>query len=117
MHAYPTPAALLVLGILLGGGVPAFGGASPGYTPIVATMAGHTITLTGEHLTPGEVVDVARHGAKVALSPGARQRESDNYGLLLEAAAEGVAVYGFNRGRRPLSARSDLHCRMTNRAQ
>src|SRR5262249_29736577 len=49
-------------------------------------------------LTPAEVVEVARYGAKVMLSPEARARENDNYGLLLEAAAEGVAVYGFNRG-------------------
>ena len=41
---------------------------------------------------------MARHGAKVQLSPAARQRETDNYGLLLEAATEGVAVYWFNRG-------------------
>src|SRR6202023_1485272 len=37
-------------------------------------------------------------GAKVQLSPEAKQRQADNYGLLLEAAAEGVAVYWFNRG-------------------
>jgi histidine ammonia-lyase len=98
MHAYATPAALCALGTLLGGGVPAVGGTPPAYTPIAPTMVGHTITLTGENLTAGEVVEVARYGAKVALSPEARQRESDNYGLLLEAAAEGVAVYGFNRG-------------------
>jgi histidine ammonia-lyase len=65
---------------------------------MVPTMADHTVTLTGEQLTPREVVEVARYGARVALSPGAVAREADNYGLLLEAAAEGVAVYGFNRG-------------------
>ena len=37
-------------------------------------------------------MQVARYGAG-RLSPEARQREADNYGLLLEAAAEGVAVY------------------------
>jgi len=98
MHATLKPAALLALAALLAGAMPPVGASSPAYTPIAPTMAGHTITLTGEQLTPGEVVEVARYGAKVALSPEARARASDNYGLLLEAAAEGVAVYGFNRG-------------------
>ncbi len=47
---------------------------------------------------PDEVVQVARYGAKVSLSSEARQRSADAYGLLLEAAAEGVSVYWFNRG-------------------
>ena len=68
------------------------------YTPITPTMADKTITLTGHDLTIDQIVQVARYGAKVQLSPEARQREADNYGLLLEAAAEGVAVYWFNRG-------------------
>src|SRR5882757_10407582 len=66
------------------------------YTPITPTMADKTITLTGHDLTIDQIVQVARYGAKVQLSPEARQREADNYGLLLEAAAEGVAVYWFN---------------------
>jgi histidine ammonia-lyase len=61
-------------------------------------MADKTITLTGHDLSIEQVVQVARYGAKVELSPTARQREADNYGLLLEAAAEGIAVYWFNRG-------------------
>jgi len=32
------------------------------------------------------------------LSPEARHTQADNYGLLLEAAAEGIPVYWFNRG-------------------
>jgi histidine ammonia-lyase len=98
MHVRSVCAALVAVGTLLGFETSASGTGSPGYTPIVPTMASHTITLTGEQLTPGEVVEVARYGARVALSADARRRESDNYGLLLEAAAEGVAVYGFNRG-------------------
>jgi histidine ammonia-lyase len=68
------------------------------YTPITPTLVGQTITLTGHDLTIEQIVQVARYGAKVQLSPEAKQRESDNYGLLLEAAAEGVAIYWFNRG-------------------
>jgi histidine ammonia-lyase len=67
------------------------------YEPIVPTLADRTITLTGHDLTIEQVVDVARHGAKVQLSPEARQRSLDAYGLLLEAQAEGVTMYGFNR--------------------
>jgi len=72
--------------------------APPAYTPITPSMADRTITLTGHDLTIEQIVAVARYGAKVALAPEARQREQENYGLLLEAAAEGVPVYWFNRG-------------------
>jgi len=34
----------------------------------------------------------------VELSADARRHEADGYGLLLEAAAEGMPVYWFNRG-------------------
>src|SRR5580698_11482884 len=71
---------------------------SGAYAPITPTMTDKTITLTGHDLTIEQIVQVARYGAKVELSTAARQREADNYGLLLEAAAEGVAVYWFNRG-------------------
>ena len=68
------------------------------YTAINPSAAGQTITLTGHDLTLEQIVQVARYGAKVQLSPEAQQREADNYGLLLEATAEGVPVYWFNRG-------------------
>jgi len=72
--------------------------ADTGYQPITPTMSEDTVTLTGGDMTIEQVVDVARYGAKVQLSPAAMQRQADNYGLLLEAATEGVAVYWFNRG-------------------
>ena len=68
------------------------------YRAIVPSLADKTIVLTGRDLTIEQVVQVARHGAKVALSPEARQRSADAHALLLEAAAEGVSVYWFNRG-------------------
>ncbi len=80
----------------LSAGLPA--SAAAGYQAISASKSDSVITLTGHDMTIEQVVDVARHGAKVQLSPEARQRQADNYGLLLEAAAEGVAVYWFNRG-------------------
>src|ERR1700693_6142345 len=61
-------------------------------------MPDKTIVLTGRDLTVDQVVQVARYGAKVALTPEARQRSADAHALLLEAAAEGVSVYWFNRG-------------------
>jgi histidine ammonia-lyase len=68
------------------------------YRPINPTMSEKTVVLTGRDLSIDEVVQVARYGAKVALSPEARQRSADAHALLLEAAAEGVSVYWFNRG-------------------
>src|SRR5882724_10015538 len=70
----------------------------PAYHLITPSQADKTVVLTGHDLTVEQVVQVARFGAKVALSPEARQRSADAYGLLLEAAAEGVPVYWFNRG-------------------
>ncbi len=69
----------------------------PPYHAISPTLADRTILLTGRDLTADQVVQVARYGARVALSPEARQRSADSYGLLLEAAAEGIPVYWFNR--------------------
>jgi histidine ammonia-lyase len=68
------------------------------YHAITPTSSGQVITLTGHDLTIEEVIAVARHGAKVRLAPEAKQRNADNYGLLLEAQAEGVPIYRFNRG-------------------
>jgi histidine ammonia-lyase len=68
------------------------------YAPITPTMNDRTVTLTGHDLTIEQIIMVARHGAKVELSADARQHQADNYGLLLEAAAEGIPVYWFNRG-------------------
>src|SRR4249920_187449 len=67
------------------------------YRPITATMTDRTITLTGHDLTIEQLIDIARHGAKVAVSAAAMQRAADSFGLILEAQHEGVAVYRFNR--------------------
>jgi histidine ammonia-lyase len=87
--------ALIMIGGLMAN-TPAL--AESGYRPINPTMLDKSITLTGHELTIEQLVDVARNGAKVQLSAEAKQRQTDNYGLLLEAAAEGIAVYWFNRG-------------------
>ena len=89
----------LLVCALLGPMMPSAGAlAQSPYAPIVPSRAGESIVLTGHDLTIDQVVAIARHGAKVTLSPEAKQRQSDAYGLLLEASAEGIAIYGFNRG-------------------
>jgi histidine ammonia-lyase len=72
--------------------------AAPEFRAIVPQMADRTVTLTGHDMTIEQVVAVARYGAKVQLSPDAKQRQQDQYGLLLEAPAEGVSVYWYTRG-------------------
>jgi len=89
-------AGLIVAGASMGA-LPALAQGDLGYHAIDPTE-NKTITLTGHDLTIDEVIEVARGGAQVQLSPEAKQREIDNYGLLLEAPAEGVSVYWFTRG-------------------
>ncbi len=67
------------------------------YHAIDPKMAGTTVTLTGNDLTIDQLVQVARYGAKVALSPEAKQRTLDTYNLMNEGAAEGISIYLFNR--------------------
>jgi histidine ammonia-lyase len=71
--------------------------ATPAFTPIDPIKADKTIILDGHSLSIDQIVDVARNGAKVELSADALRRQEDNYGLLLEATAEGISVYWFNR--------------------
>jgi histidine ammonia-lyase len=70
----------------------------PAYHRIAPTMASKTITLTGHDLTIDQVIDVARHGARIRVTPQAMQRMADAYGLLLEGSTQGVSIYWFNRG-------------------
>jgi len=68
------------------------------YETIDPVAASETVVLTGRDLTIEQAMRVARDGARVELSSEALQRSADAYGLLLQAAAEGVPVYWFNRG-------------------
>jgi histidine ammonia-lyase len=94
-RAQPWAAAV---GILLFSPWASFADGEGVYHAINPSMVDENITLTGHDLTIDQVIQVARYGAKVQLSPEAKQRETDNYGLLLEAATEDVPVYWFNRG-------------------
>lgn len=68
------------------------------YRPIVPSRAAESFALNGHELSIDQLVAIARDGARVSLSADAQRRQSDAYGLLLEASAEGIAIYGFNRG-------------------
>jgi histidine ammonia-lyase len=94
----PVGAGVGLLLSLLGSAASADASAPLPYHPITPSMAEQTVVLTGRDLSIDQVVQVARYGAKVALSAEARQRSADAHALLLEAAAEGVSVYWFNRG-------------------
>lgn len=72
--------------------------AASAYSPSDQTLAGKTITLTGKAMTVDQVVQIARHGAKVQLSASARQRSRAAYDLLLQGATENIPIYWFNRG-------------------
>ena len=96
--SYWTARAAAAVVLLLAGAI-----ASPSvsaqqtYHPIQAGAADRTVTLTGSDLTIDQVIGVAREGAKVAVTPQARQPSADRYGLLLEGAAEGMSIYRLNR--------------------
>jgi histidine ammonia-lyase len=68
------------------------------YNPIVPRDAGKTVNLDGKHLAIDQLVSIARYGAKVQLTPAARQRSLNAYLLLLEGARENIPIYYFNRG-------------------
>ncbi len=61
-----------------------------------AAAATDPITLTGHDLTVEQVIAVARNGQAVEISPEAARHQEDAHGLLLEGAAEGVPIAGFN---------------------
>ena len=70
----------------------------PAYAAITPTMENKTITLTGHDLTIEQVIDIARHGAKVKLSEEAIERAEAGRGLLAQGDEEGMTIYGTNRG-------------------
>jgi histidine ammonia-lyase len=97
-RAFRSPVTPLVAVLALGAAGLAAATPAPAYRPITPTAGSETVTLTGGSLSIEDLVRVARDGARVVLSAESRQRQADNYGLLLEAAAEGIPVYWFNRG-------------------
>jgi len=68
------------------------------YVPIHPVAGVQPVRLSGHAMTVEDVVRVARDGAPVEWTAEAMAEMSANYGLLLEATAEGIPVYWFNRG-------------------
>jgi histidine ammonia-lyase len=86
----------LLVGLLLAG---VLGAASAhAYNPITPTKADKTITLTGRNMTIQDLVDIARHGAKVRVANQLRRSAAANLQLVFEGARQGIPIYGFNRG-------------------
>ncbi len=102
----------LLTALLMGVALPASAalGATP-YRVISPTLAAQTVTLTGHDLSIDQLVAIARFGAKVRLSPELTQGAEASFGLVLQAQAEGVPVYLFNRspgsGREQVSLKGD----------
>ena len=87
---------LLALTVIVASGFCGVVLAAEVYRPITPTMADKTITATGHDLSIDQLVQIARYGARVQLSPELRQGAADSFGLVLQAQAEGVPVYLFN---------------------
>jgi histidine ammonia-lyase len=70
------------------------------YTPIkpAAAAEARTVVLTGHDLSLDDLIAVARYGAKVRFSPQAIANAEAGIGLLAQGNAEGLAIYGTNRG-------------------
>lgn len=62
-----------------------------------AGWASATVTLTGHDLTQTQAWRVAQ-GEEVAIAPAALKHVSDSYDLVMEAARQGVEVYGLTVG-------------------
>ena len=56
------------------------------------------VEITGEDLTVGDVVAVARDGAAATLAPAALERVRTGWEIVRRAAAEGRPVYGLTTG-------------------
>jgi histidine ammonia-lyase len=67
------------------------------YVPVSRTAENKTIVVNGHNMTPADIAQVARYGAKIQLSAAARQRSLNAYYLLLEGSREGIPIYWFNR--------------------
>ncbi|WP_157218880.1 aromatic amino acid ammonia-lyase [Flavisphingomonas formosensis] len=86
---------MVATAMLLGISGPA--SAETDYRPITPTMADRTVTLTGHDLSIDQLVDIARFGAKVRVADELRDGAAASFGLILQAQAEKVPVYLFNR--------------------
>lgn len=89
---------MAVLGLILGSILVVPAAALADYRPITPDAEGKTITLTGHDLSIEQVVEIARHGARVKYGSDAMRRAAEARDLKAEAGAENIPVYGLNRG-------------------
>ena len=82
----------------LGEPVAAATGLTAPYQPIDPTKSDTMITLNGKDTSIQDVVDIARHGAKVRVADEVFDSVEKNLELVLEGARQGIPIYGFNRG-------------------
>ncbi|MFG6098929.1 aromatic amino acid ammonia-lyase [Leptothoe sp. ISB3NOV94-8A] len=62
------------------------------------SQSSQTISLTGQDLTTADVVQVARHGARVTISDEIFARVQRSHDILLLAAESGHQIYGLTAG-------------------
>jgi histidine ammonia-lyase len=98
LHGNLTLAFVVIAGALWTGQPPAAATGPAPYQPIDATMSGTTITLNGRTMSIQDVVDIARHGARVRVADEVLNSIEKNLQLVLEGARQGIPIYGFNRG-------------------
>ncbi|MEX2524732.1 MAG: aromatic amino acid ammonia-lyase [Gammaproteobacteria bacterium] len=99
LHRCFTPALAMLAGALwLAGPAAAAPSLTVLYQPIEPTMGDKTITLNGKDMTIEDVVDIARHGAKVRVANEVYENAEKKLNLVLEGHRQGVPIYGFNRG-------------------
>ena len=105
VRRYSTSSITLVVAVLAGtvwvaGPVAAAPGMNAPYQPINPTKSDMTITLNGKDMSIQDVVDIARHGAKVRVADEVYESAEKKLHLVLEGHRQGVPIYGFNRGGR-----------------
>ncbi len=103
VRRYSTSSITLVVAVLAGtvwvaGPVAAVPGMNAPYQPINPTKSEMTITLNGKDMSIEDVVDIARHGAKVRVADEVYESAEKKLHLVLEGHRQGVPIYGFNRG-------------------
>lgn len=85
-------------GVLAGATLIAPAAAVADYHPITPDADTKVITLTGHDLTIEQLIEIARHGARVKYGAEALRHAAEARDLKAEAGAEDIPVYGLNRG-------------------
>jgi histidine ammonia-lyase len=98
LRRYLTASIAVAFAVVAGGLLPGRPVAAAPYQPIEPTKSDTTITLNGKDTSIQDVVDIARHGARVRVADEVFDSIEKNLQLVLEGARQGIPIYGFNRG-------------------